>query len=358
MTNSDPSGLPPVTVVIPAYNLSLYLEDAVRSVLLQTYVGVISIIILDDGSSDGTLEIANRLAEGEAQIQAHSQSNQGRARTRQRLLELADTEFVAWLDADDLAAPNWIEDQVAHLVANSECVAVSGQGHSMTGTCRAIGPMHHPLESDEIDRRHISGEANAFFQSCVLVRKSAVLRAGGYDERYPCAEDYSLWLRLAEIGSLRNLSHIHLYYRVHATSANWTVNVDQRRQGREIMDEARERRGLAKIESATQQIPPAKKDDWNRRLYWINIALQSGNPLSALEMLRVALRKHPTSLVMWLAAIVSVCDTILRLGNQTSDFRPGKLPKIGKLPFLSCYRLGRRVNRIRRQLFHQSAPTM
>ena len=173
---------------------------------------------------------------------------------------------------------------------------------------------------------------------------------------YPCAEDFSLWLRLAEIGSLANLSAIHLYYRVHSTSANWTVNIDQRLQGHQIMNEARQRRGLLPLEAAAQPIPPAKKDDWNRRLYWINIALKSGNPVSALEMLRVALRKHPTSLVMWLAAIVSVCDTILFLGNRTADFGPGKRARVGSLPFVSCYRLGRSLNRFRRQWLSPAAP--
>ena len=133
---------------------------------------------------------------------------------------------------------DWIEEQVDFLEQHPDCVAVSGQGYSMTGSGRAIGPMTHPLNGEEIDRKHIHGEANAFFQSCVLVRKSAVIRAGRYDERYPCAEDYALWLRLAEIGSLANLSGVHLYYRVHSTSANWTVNVDQRQQGHQIMNEA------------------------------------------------------------------------------------------------------------------------
>jgi cellulose synthase/poly-beta-1,6-N-acetylglucosamine synthase-like glycosyltransferase len=337
--------------------LARYLADAVDSALKQTYQGPIGIIILDDGSTDETLQVASRLAERESRIEVQTQTNRGRAVTRDRLVELAPTEMLAWLDADDLASPSWIDDQVDFLLHHPACVAVSGQGYSMTGTRRAIGPMDHPLDGEEIDRRHINGQANAFFQSCVLVRKSAVVSAGGYDTRYPCAEDYSLWLRLAEIGTLANLDCVHLLYRVHPTSANWTVNVDQRRQGYQIMNEARQRRGLLPLQEARQEIPPAKKDDWNRRLYWINIALKSGNPLSALEMLGVAIRKHPTSVVMWLAAAVSVCDTILFLGNKTSNFRPGKPARIGTLPRFSCYRLGRSLNRLRRRFLSPAAPS-
>jgi hypothetical protein len=166
-----------------------------------------------------------------------------------------------------------------------------------------------------------------------------------------------LWLRLAEIGRLANLPAIHLYYRVHSTSANWTVNVDQRRQGQSIMNEARLRRGLPPLAVTTHEIPPAKKDDWNRRVYWINIALRAGNPRSALEMLRVALPKHPCSLVLWLAAVIAIGDTILFAGNRTASFSAGSPPRIGTLPRLSCYRFCRGANRIRRRLLSKAAST-
>ena len=338
-----------VTVVIPAYNLDAYLQDAIQSVLKQQYDGPLSIIVLDDGSTDMSLEVANRMAQRVSNLQVITQTNQGRAKTRNRMLELAETDLVAWLDGDDLAAPCWLADQIGYLHSHPECVAVGGQGYSMTASGNAIGPITHPLDSDEIDQRHLSGQANAFFQSCVLVRKSAVLKAGGYDERYPCAEDYSLWLRLAEIGKLANLPACHLCYRVHATSANWTLNIDQRTQGHAIQQEALKRRGLPVDGKVMDAIPPAKKDDWNRRLFWVNIALKSGNPVSALQMLGPALKKHPVSLVMWLAALVSLADAIIFLGNRTAKFIPGKSLQIHVLPIFSFYRAGRGLVRARRR---------
>lgn len=339
----------PVTVVIPTYNLDAYLQDAIESVLMQQYDGPLSIIVLDDGSTDQSLAVANQMAEKVTNLKVVTQTNQGRAKTRNRMLELSETDLVAWLDGDDLAAPCWLVDQIGYLRSHPECVAVGGQGYSMTATGKAIGPITHPLDSDEIDQRHLSGEANAFFQSCVLVRKSAVLRAGGYDERYPCAEDYSLWLRLAEIGKLANLPACHLCYRVHATSANWTLNIDQRTQGHAIQQEALKRRGLPRDGTVMDEIPPVKKDDWNRRLFWINIALRSGNPVSALQMLGPALKKHPVSLILWLAALVSVADAILFLGNRTAKFAPGNSLQVRSLPGLSFYRIGRGLVRARRR---------
>lgn len=345
----------PVTVVIPVYNLNRYVGDAIRSVLAQDYQGPISIVIIDDGSSDDSLAVVNEVVASQSRIDSalvsvHTQENRGRAKTRNRLIELAQTEWVAWLDGDDLASPSWISEQAQYLASHPQCVAVSAQGYSMTATGHAIGPMVHPLESDAIDQRHISGEANAFFQSCVLTRKSAVEKVGGYDESFPVAEDYGLWLRLAEIGKLANLSSCHLFYRVHGTSANWSANVSQRNQGHAVLNQARIRRGLAPIDKMIQEIPPAKKDDWNRRLYWINTALKSGNPMSALQMIRVAIWRHPCSLILWCAAFVSVCDMVLFCGNLTKRFRPGARPELKSLPTISIYRLGRWVIRLRRRI--------
>lgn len=339
----------PVTVLIPAFNLQRYLTDTVRSAQRQTYSGPLSILILDDGSTDGTLALARSLAAETSDIQVHTQTNQGRAKTRNRLVELARSEHLAWIDGDDIASPTWIEEQMRMIQEHPGCVAVGGQGYAMNARRYPIGPIEHPLDGSAIDQRHLRGEANAFFQSCVTVRRSAVLQAGGYDEAFPAAEDYSLWLRLAEVGELRNLPSTHLYYRVHPGSANWTINVDQRQQGHAIMNEARQRRGLPAIPEPAEVIPPPSRDDWNRRIYWINIALRSGNPYSALSMLSVAIKKHPASLLLWLGGLVALCDTILFLGNRTARFEAGKTADLRTLPSFSCYRLGRKIIRHRRQ---------
>lgn len=349
MKHDSFKSLPPVTVVIPVYNLENYLTDTVQSVLQQTYQGNTSIIVLDDGSSDQSLEIAQGLAKRNPRVTVFTQKNQGRARTRNRLLELADSEFIAWIDGDDIASPEWIEDQVSHLVEHQSCVAVSGQGYAMTAERHAIAPIEHPLDHHTIHQRHLAGQANAFFQSCVTVRKSAVLSAGSYDTRFPCAEDYSLWLRLADWGELHNLKPVHLYYRVHASSANWIANIEQRQQGQTILNEERSRRQLSPIQSIDTKIPPLKKDDWNRRIYWVNLSLKSGNPFSAFLMLRVALQRHPRSAIFWAAAFVSLLDSLVGVGNQTKRFCAGEKATFGQLPKLSFYRLARTINHLRRK---------
>lgn len=348
----DSISLPHVSIAIPVFNLERYVADALMSVQLQSYQGQISVIVCDDGSTDGSLEVVRRIADRADNIYVYRHENQGRALTRNRLLDLAKTELVAWLDGDDLASSRWIEDQVAFLQANEDCVAVSAHGYAMSAKNHAISPIKHPLDGEEIDRLHLSGQASAFFQSCVLVKKSAVQKAGAYDPQYHCAEDYSLWLRLAEVGRLANIDAYHLFYRVHSTSANWTLNIEQRTQGHLVMNQARVRRGLEQMIQPSLDIPLPQKDDWDRRIYWINTALKSGNPYSAIRMLFLAIRLHPSSLLLWLFAVISICDCLLFGGNTVASFGPGKTlsTDVRSLPRISCYRLFRFANRQRRRL--------
>ncbi len=342
-----------VSVVIPAYNLDRYLSDAIESVLKQDYVGQLSIIVLDDGSTDKTWQVAQAMAAKSPNIACYHQSNQGRVAVRNRLLLLAKTELVAWLDGDDVAARTWIREQVEFLRSHPDVLAVSGQGYAMTARGLAIGPMHHPLASQEIEEGHLAGRASNFFQSCALTKKSAVEKAGAYREKYPAGEDYDLWLRLGEYGKLANVDRYHLFYRVHPTSANWTIRGEQKEQGCLIVNEARMRRGLPVISSLEGEPVSNERDDWHRRIYWINIALRSGNPTSALEMLMTALKRHPASLLLWLFALVAIADWFLLWGNRTTQLLPGQSGRFGELPWLSMYRFGRFLNRRRRRWCRQ-----
>ena len=345
-----------VTVVIPAYNLEKYLPQCVHSVQHQSYDGLTEVIILDDGSTDQTLRVAQELAAQSKNIRVFTQTNGGRVAARNRLLELAKTEFIAWIDADDMATTDWLKEQVMCLANDPALVAVSGQGYAVTAGNFPIGPIEaHPLDHDSITQRHVSGQANAFFQSCVTVRKSAVIAAGAYNKKFPAAEDYDLWLRLAEYGRLHNINQIHLVYRIHPTSANSTISIQQRRQGWQSANEAREKLGIDPLVWVEASIPAPKKDDWNRRIYWLNIALKSGNSWTGLQMAIPAWRRHPTSLVIIGMLIVASLDSVLFLGNRTDRFRVGERWEINALPKISFFKGARWGVRVLRS-FRRSLP--
>jgi glycosyltransferase involved in cell wall biosynthesis len=348
LASTDDSQNPAVTVVMPAYNQERFIEDAVKSIQAQDYRGPISLLIWNDGSTDRTQQILDRLQREDARIVVHSTENRGRPVTRQCLLETAETELIAWLDPDDFASPCWLRQQVSGMQNADSTVACGGQGYAMLSDRDPIGPIPRPLTHDEIHGVHLDGGV-AINQTGVLTKRTALIAAGGYRAKYLVGEDYDLWLRLAERGKLMNLPECHVFYRIHEASANWTANEKERALWYEILNQARERRGLAPY--PIPESLPLKKQDWNRRIFWINVAAREGNARSCLKLLVPALRKHPTSLLLWMFGIVGVLDTIRFRGNRVPRFEPGVPADFGATASFSFYLVARSVNRLRRKLF-------
>lgn len=337
-----------MTVVMPAYNQEKFIEDAIVSVQSQDYGGPITILIWNDGSTDRTLEIVNRLKLADPRIQVRSAENQGRPVVRQCLLEAAETELVAWLDPDDFATPVWLRQQVERLQGDPEIAACGGQAYSMLADREPVAPIDRPLTHDEIHGIHLEGGV-AINQTGVLTRRSVLIAAGGYRSRYTVGEDFDLWLRVAEKGKLANLPVCHTFYRLHEASANWSAGSDERGLWYEILNQARQREGLPPCE-----VPPAvppRKDDWNRRVFWINLAAKRGNAKSCSKMVLAALKRHPGSLLIWLFGIASVLDTVRFFGNRNPRFVPGGDLDSASIPTFSFYQLARKINHLRRRVF-------
>ena len=115
---------PHVSVVIPTYNHSQYILSTIDSVFAQNYKGY-EVIVINDGSPDDTAQVLKPLVE-QNRIQYIEQENRGQAAARNRGLEVARGEFVAFLDDDDLWPPDKLEWQVAYLASHAEAVAVGG----------------------------------------------------------------------------------------------------------------------------------------------------------------------------------------------------------------------------------------
>src|ERR1700751_2842411 len=103
---------PLVSILIPAYNAQPWIADTIRSAIAQTWQHK-EIIIVDDGSSDRTAAVARRFASRDVAVV--TTENQGAAAARNRALQLSQGDYIQWLDADDLLAPDKIERQLAAL---------------------------------------------------------------------------------------------------------------------------------------------------------------------------------------------------------------------------------------------------
>lgn len=190
-----------VSVIIPVYNGERYLAEAVHSILAQT-VPTLEIIVVDDGSTDGTARVAQRFGDAVCYVY---QPNRGPAAARNRGLERARGEIVAFLDADDLWREGKLACQCARLEADPTLDIVLGHTQFVQ---HEPGPDAGPVPTGE--------PYPQFFLGGALFRRSAFTRVGGFDESLLCCEDWDWFLRAYDMGvAMRMFPEVVLHYRRH-----------------------------------------------------------------------------------------------------------------------------------------------
>ena len=205
--------LPLVSIVMPVYNTAPFLEEAVNSILNQTFTDF-EFIIIDDGSTDGSLELLKTFRD-ERIILLSNGINRGLVFTLHRGLKAAQGKFIARMDGDDISVPDRLELQVAYLKAHPEADLVASCVELMDEEGKRIGHW-----SDDV--LHITPESirsflplnNSLAHPSVLA-KADIIRALGYRAAQKDAEDYDLWLRWASCGySLHKIPDPLVYHRI------------------------------------------------------------------------------------------------------------------------------------------------
>jgi glycosyltransferase involved in cell wall biosynthesis len=202
-----------LSVVMPCFNGAEYLADAIASVRAQTRP-VREILVVDDGSTDGSAELATRLG---ARV-LRTAGREGPAAARNLGIREASGDVIGFLDADDL----WEADHCAGLLELLERYPDAVLAFARATTFGAHEKeMGRPVP-DETARPmlHTLLARNFIVQSAVIVRRSALLAAGGYRSDLRHAEDYDLWLRLAREHPFVGRNRFSARYRVHGTQAS------------------------------------------------------------------------------------------------------------------------------------------
>jgi glycosyltransferase involved in cell wall biosynthesis len=210
---------PTVSVVIPAYNAEEYVRDAVTSAIRQTYP-LREIVCVDDGSTDGTLEVLRRLeAQHPEQIQVLTGPNRGASAARNRGMKKVTGDYIQFLDADDTLLPEKVEQDVSVLDENREAL--------LFGSFEAF---RNEKKTDECDT-FVSenpwvclAKDNFGFTSANLFRADAVKRVGGWDEQLPFNQEYDLIARMLMDGADVAFAHhksTHARCREGSISADW-----------------------------------------------------------------------------------------------------------------------------------------
>lgn len=204
-------GPPQVSVVIPVWNGERYLREAIESVLSQD-LGSFELVVVDDGSTDGTSAILKEYA-NDSRVRVHRQANQGLVAALNAGIQLARSGYIARLDADDISMPGRLTAQLRHLESHPEVLAIGGAIELIDAEGHKIGRRNYPVGRHEATSGMLKGCTLA--HPAVMMRKDAVLKVGGYRACFQHAEDYDLWLRFIERGPVDNLAEVMIKYRIH-----------------------------------------------------------------------------------------------------------------------------------------------
>jgi glycosyltransferase involved in cell wall biosynthesis len=211
-----------VGVIMAVWNGERHVADAVSSVLAQTHRDL-ELVIVDDGSTDGTPALLAELAGGDPRIRVVREANQGASAARNRAIAECRHDWLFNLDADDLMWPERIERQLAFIAANpgARVVAARAAYINERGEGRGLGRTALPrVTSIEAFRREVAaGEAIGLCHSTVAYHRASVLQVGGYRPQFRGAEDTDLWARMAEAGHPILAQDLVVgCYRLHAAS--------------------------------------------------------------------------------------------------------------------------------------------
>lgn len=205
-----------VTVLMSCYNASRYLSEAVESILAQSYQDY-EFIIVNDGSTDGTLEMVRGYAAKDSRIRILDKANTGLADSLNAGMRMARGEWIARLDADDVALPDRLAAQMAYVGSHPGTVLLGSGFIEIDGTGKALRTYRYPASRQKYMRRIQRTGCFAPHSSC-LYHKATVERLGGFNPRFHRSQDADLWFRLSLVGEVAALPQPLVKIRKHGNN--------------------------------------------------------------------------------------------------------------------------------------------
>jgi glycosyltransferase involved in cell wall biosynthesis len=231
---------PTVSLIMTVYNRDRYLEYAIASILVQTEPDF-ELLIWDDGSTDGSLEIARYYAKKDQRIRLFTSSHQGRSSALQAAHAEVRGTCVGWVDSDDVLSPIALEKTLLILKQHPEVGMVytdfrildeNNMVHELGRTCTI------PYSKEQLLLDFITFHFR-------LLRHSVYEQSGGVDCSFSCAMDYDLCLKLSEITEVYHLQEPLYFYRIHSQRVSAQRRLEQIECSLRAVTQAIERRGLS-----------------------------------------------------------------------------------------------------------------
>lgn len=188
-----------VSVIVPVYNSEAFLAEALQSVLNQTHRDF-ELIVLDDGSDDGSPEIAANFAQRDRRIILLNSMNQGAPSAANQCLHRANNELVVRLDADDIMLPQRLERQICFMEQHPDLSVATSYVWLINRWGAVIGRAEPYIDIDRGIKERKPDHFVNLVQPATIMRKSHILGVGGYPVGHPPCEDRELWGRLVVSG--------------------------------------------------------------------------------------------------------------------------------------------------------------
>ena len=202
-----------VSVIVPAYNMAAYLAETLDSILASTYTNI-EVIVMDDGSTDNSYDIAKSYAIKDKRIKAYTKKNGGVSTARNAAISLAKGQYILPVDADNTIEPTFIEKAVETISSDPD-IKVVAPTSDFFGDKTGIWKLP-PFSLDLLARKNI-------MDNCALYRKEDWERVGGYCPQIVTREDWAFWISiLKDGGKVVILPEVYHHYRIRSTSKRVT----------------------------------------------------------------------------------------------------------------------------------------
>ena len=281
-----------VSVIMPAYNSSSFIEESISSILDQTFENL-ELIIIDDGSTDETLIIAKRWAETDNRLVVLSQKNKGVSAARNTAISKASGEILAFCDSDDVWYPNKLEKQLISLGEAdwSHCDSrYVGIGFDDKTVYRST---YSRLFSGLIFKQ--LAIENFLTTSSLVIRKSVYEKYNGFDEALQALEDWKLWLQIAKEHPIVLCNEVLLDYRVQPQSTSRNARsllpvhleiLDETFNDEELRNSTLKKEAKCRAYLIFSYIAEEKNDHLFSLQCSLNLFLCKGNAMSVKRILR------------------------------------------------------------------------
>lgn len=310
----NPMSDPLVSIVIPAYNSEKFIAETLESVFAQTYQ-IFEIIVVDDGSTDKTVEIIQSYGN---KIRLYQQANKGPGAARNLGVSMAKGELLAFVDSDDI----WVKDKLAQQVhrfrENPDLAILCGDFKRWNQ--RDDGGFD-PLPADETaEEIHFDTKGwnyaallldSEVWICTVMLRKSAWLILGGMDEAFRIGEDWDFFIRASRQFEIKKLNKVLAFYRIHHTSITHKPLLEN--FAYRVVSKAIQTYGTKGPDGSTVDERKLKEALFGIRLNHALLHFKQGSPNVAVSEFVGALTYKPWKLKIWFFLFISFSKTLLKI---------------------------------------------